>query len=187
MEHCNFERDEDRHRIMARVLHIRVEAEISGWHCCSGSLGSRPTVSDHFMQRIRKFPNLFQLVAAKQVNVFGVVPQVETHVPFPARRIIARQDRDAAVDRALQRFAPFQPRARERGAGAAESGVRHAPVHEGRAPGNLVVVADQVRLVVVFDDARVDAARRVAADAEFGQRDRHPGWVGGFHFALRVR
>lgn len=138
------------------------------------------------MQRIRKFPNLFQLVAAEQMHVFGVVPQVETDMPFPARRIVARQDRDAAVDRALQRFAPFQPRARERGAGAAESGMRHAPVHERRTPGNLVVVADQVRLIVVFDDTWIDAAGRVAANAEFGQRDGHPRRMAGFHFALRV-
>ncbi len=33
MEHCNLERDEDRHRIRARVLRIRVEAEIAGLHC----------------------------------------------------------------------------------------------------------------------------------------------------------
>lgn len=33
MEHCNLERDEDRHRIRARVLRIRIEAEIAGLRC----------------------------------------------------------------------------------------------------------------------------------------------------------
>ena len=147
-----------------------------------------PAVSDHFVQRIREFAHFFQLVAAEQMHVFVVVTQVETDVPFPACRVVARQDRDAAVDRTLQRAAPFEPRTRERGARAANAGVRHAPVDERRTPGNLVVVADKVRVVVVLDDARVDAAGRMATDAEFGQRDGHPGWVGGrFSIALGGR
>ncbi len=95
------------------------------------SFGGRPAVADYFVQRVREFAHFFQLIAAEQVHVFVVVMQVETDVPFPARRVVARQDRNATVDRALQRFAPFEPRARQRGAGAAESSVRHAPVHEG--------------------------------------------------------
>lgn len=119
--------------------------------------------------------------------MFVVVAQVETDVTFPACGIVARQDSDAAVYRALQRAAPFEPRPRKRGARAANAGVRHAPVDERRAPGNLVVVADKIRLVVVFDDARIDAARRVTADAEFGQGDGHPRRMAGLRFALRVR
>jgi hypothetical protein len=68
--------------------------------------------------------------AAKEINKFGVVAKMETDMPRPTRGIVAREDSDTAVDRALKGDTPIEPGPRQRRSSTANPGTCQAPVDE---------------------------------------------------------
>lgn len=55
------------------------------------------------------FPNLFELIPSKQENAVPFHAQEETHVTFPAIRIVPCQHGDASGNGAFKGYTPFQP------------------------------------------------------------------------------
>lgn len=99
-------------------------------------------------------------------------------MPLPACGIVARQDSNTSKGRALKGDTPIKPGPCQCRSGTANPDACQAPVNERGTPRNLVVVANKIGLVVVFDYSWIRLANWKTSNAAFGIGYRHPGRFG---------
>lgn len=141
----------------------------------------RPSMAEYRVDRVRQLTNLIQLVSAKEINKLSIVAEIKPDMSLPACGIVARQYSNTTVGRAFKGDTPIEPGPCQCRSSTANPDACQAPVNEGGTPGNFVVVANEIGLVVVLDYPRVRLASRKTSDATFGNRHGHPS---GFSDAI---
>src|ERR1700684_895462 len=99
-------------------------------------------------------------------------------MPLPACGIVARQYGNTTVGWTLRGDTPVEPRSCQCRSSATNPDACQTPVNERGTPGDFVIVANEIGLVVVFDYSWIRLINRKTSNALFGNGYRHPGWFG---------